>query len=147
MLVADILREEPLPVVTAGEGAPLVEAARQLRGPDARLVVVCAGDGRMRGVIGKTDIVDRISNCVGASCTMSVVSVMTEDVACCRPETPLREVWTMMTSRGLKHVPVLDAEGRPQAIIAARQVMQALLTEVEYEEELLREYVMCVGYR
>jgi hypothetical protein len=52
-----------------------------------------------------------------------------------------------MTSQGLKHVPVLDAEGRPQAIIAAGQVMQALLTEVEHEEELLREYVMCLGYR
>ena len=147
MLVKDVLDESAPKLVKLGEDARLVEAAKGLHGPDASLVLVCSDDGRMTGVISKTDVVDRISHCAGANCAMPVSSVMKRDVASCRPETTLREVWATMTSRGIKHVPVLDSEGRPQGVIAARQVMQALLSDVEHEEELLRDYVMCIGYR
>ena len=147
MQVKDIVDEITRPLAKLGEDARLVEAAKGLHGPDSRLVVVCSDDGRITGVISKTDVVDRISNCAGASCRMPVSSVMTRDVTCCRSDTPLREVWSTITSRGLKHVPVLDTECRPQGVIAARQVMQALLSDVEHEEGLLRDYVMCIGYR
>jgi CBS domain-containing protein len=147
MFVETILPAARDRLATLEEGAPLVEAAKRLRGPGARLVVVCAADGRMRGVVSKTDVVDRISQCSGASCTTSVSSVMTREVISCRPDAPLRDVWSAMTSRGLEHVPVVDADGRPQGVLAARQVMEALLGEAEQEEELLRAYVMCVGYR
>ena len=51
----------------------------------------------------------------------------------------------MMKNRGPKHVPV--AAGRAVGILSARAVMQALVEETEQEEELLRDHVMCVGYR
>lgn len=47
----------------------------------------------------------------------------------------------------MKHVPIADGEGRPIGVLSARQVMHALMEEVQHEEELLRDYVMCVGYR
>ena len=59
-------------LVTVGEDAALVEAARRLSGPDANLVVVCNGHGAMSGVVSKTDVVNRISHCEGASCTRPV---------------------------------------------------------------------------
>jgi hypothetical protein len=31
--------------------------------------------------------------------------------------------------------------------LSAADVLEVLLSEVEYEEELLKDYVMCVGYR
>ena len=144
--------EKILPVarerlVTVGEDAALVEAARRLSGPDANLVVVCDGHGAMRGVVSKTDVVNRISHCEGASCTRPVAFVMTREIVSCRPGDTLREVWNVMKGRGLKHVPVADAEGRALGILSARAVMQALVEETEQEEELLRDYVMCVGYR
>ena len=135
-------------LVTITEDAPLVEAAKHLRGPDAELVVVCDGEGRMRGVVTKTDVVDRISHCSGASCTRPAASVMTREVVCCRPDATLRDVRDIMKTRGLKHVPVTDADGRPIGVLSARAVMQALVEETEQEEELLlRGYVMCLEYR
>ena len=147
MHVENILPGARERLVTITEDAPLVEAARRLRGPDAELVVVCDEQGRMRGVITKTDVVDRISHCSGASCTRPAASVMTREVVCCRPERSLREVWDVMKSRGLKHVPVSDAEGLAIGVLSARAVMQALVEETAREEELLRDYVMCVVYR
>ena len=58
----------------------------------------------------------------------------------------LDEVWAKMKARGLKNVPVIDQDSRPMGVLNARDALQALMHEVEYEESLLRDYVMTVGY-
>jgi hypothetical protein len=42
---------------------------------------------------------------------------------------------------------VVDQGSKPLGVLNARDVLQSLLQDVEYEEELLRDYVMNVGYR
>jgi CBS domain-containing protein len=147
MLVGDILAEGGEKLALVDPEGPLVAAARLLRDGTTNLVVVCDASGTMIGVITKTDIVARISQCTGASCTTQVALVMAQDVVACRPEQPLSEVWTLVKGRRLKRLPVIDAMGKPLGVVSARQVMEGLLNEVEHEEKLLRDYVMCVGYR
>ena len=147
MLVERLLpaSREKLAAITQDE--PLLAAATRLRERDCNLVAVCGDDGAMTGVISKTDVVAQVGHCAGASCTMPAASVMTRDVVACRPDDPLKEVWRTMKERSLKNMPVLDNGRRPLGILSARQVMRALMEEVEHEEELLRDYVACVGYR
>ena len=52
-----------------------------------------------------------------------------------------------MRARGLKHLPVAGEDGRPQGILGAPDVVQALVAETEHEAQLLREYAMSLGYR
>ncbi len=73
-------------------------------------------------------------------------AVMTQAVIYCRPDNLLHEIWLIMKERHLKNVPILDRESRPIGVLNARDALEALLEELEYEEVLLREYVMCVGY-
>ena len=109
--------------------------------------MVCDDSGRMTGVISKTDVVGRISHCTGCSCTMAAADVMTKEVAFCRPGDGMRDVWSVIKERGLKNLPVVDENSMPLGVLNARDVLQAALDEVEYEEQLLCDYVMCVGYR
>ena len=51
-----------------------------------------------------------------------------------------------MRERGLKNVPIMDHDCRPIGMLNARDVLQALLSDVKYEESLLRDYVMTAGY-
>jgi len=51
-----------------------------------------------------------------------------------------------MKERGLKNVPTTDHDSRPVGVLNARDVLRVLLTEVENEETLLRDYVMGLGY-
>jgi CBS domain-containing protein len=134
-------------LVTIRDDAPLIEAATLLRDLDRDLVVVCNSDGLLVGVITKTDVVRQISHCNGAGCMTAASSVMTRAVVLCRPDDRLNEVWSVMKERHLKHVPIVDQEVRPLGVLNARDALEALLEEVEYEEVLLRDYVMCVGYR
>lgn len=133
-------------LTTIADSALLIEAATLLRtGID--LIAVCAADGKVIGVLTKTDVVEQISHCEGASCTCSVASVMKRDLLVCRVGDALPALWLQMRERGLKNVPLVDEDMRPLGVVTARAALQVLLRESENEEVLLRDYVMGFGYR
>jgi len=123
-----------------------MDAAKLLREPDADLVVVCNADERMVGVISKTDVVRQISQWRESEYATAASTVMTRTVVSFRPDDSLHDVWTTMKHRRLKNVPILDQDSRPIGVVNARDVLEALLEEVEHEEMLLRDYVMSIGH-
>jgi CBS domain-containing protein len=147
MIVRNILTRavERLAVIEAQ--APIKEAAAMMSEPHTDLIVVC-DKGNMVGVLTKTDIVSQIGRCMaGAGCTASVESIMSRDVTYCRTHEILLDVWSVMRERGLQRVPILDEARKPLGIIYAREALQALLSESENEDGLLRDYVSGIGYR
>lgn len=129
------------------QDAPLTQAAALFGQSRADLIVVCNDADKMVGVVSKTDIVSRISRCQGHACTTMVATVMTQEVVRCQPSDSLQHAWTLMKKSGFAHLPVIDTDGRPLGMLYARDALQALLGEAEYEEDLLRDYVMGIGYR
>lgn len=134
-------------LVTIKADALLVDAAKLLNGPQLNLVVVCDDAGKMAGIITKTDVVGRISHCTGFNCTTAASNAMTRDVTVCRPDDWLHDVWSVIKDHGLKNIPVVDQDSIPVGVLNARDALQVLLEDVQYEEQLLRDYVSCVGYR
>lgn len=133
-------------LVRISEASQLIQAAALFGQNRADLIVVCDDDDKMVGVVSKTDIVSRIGQCQGHACTTMVASVMTRNVVCCHPGDRLQRAWELMKEKGFLHIPVVDSEGRPLGTLYARDALQALLGEVEYEGDLLRDYVMGIGY-
>jgi CBS domain-containing protein len=134
-------------LTTIQTDALLKDAAQLLNDRHINLVVACNSEGAMVGVVSKTDIVRRISHCLGSACTAAVATVMTRDVVYCRPTELLQDVWSLMKDRNVLHVPVVDQDFRPVGVLNARDALQALMGEVEHEESLLRDYVLGIGYR
>ena len=146
MFVEHLLSKARGRLVTIADDAPLIQAAKLLRtGTD--LVIVCDSAGLLTGVITKSDIVEQISRCRGESCTMAAALVMTRDVVFCRSNDSLHDVWERMKKRSLKNIPVVDQDFRPLGLLHARDILQVFLNDSEYEESILRDYVMGVGYR
>lgn len=134
-------------LVTINFKSPLTVAAERLGRDDTNLIVVCDGDDAMVGIVSKTDIVARIGQCSGHACTTMVAAVMTQDVVSCGPDDEVRSVWSRMKEKGHLSVPIVDQDGHPLGMLHVRDVLQSLLVDVEREEDLLREYVMGIGYR
>ncbi len=146
MLIESLLQAACERLVTIADDARLIDAAKLLSsGTD--LVIVCDGDGILRGVVTKTDVVKQIGTCQGATCMRPVASVMTRDVALCRGPDRLQDVSELMKWRHLKIIPVVDADNRPVGILTARAILRAILGDVEYEEAQLIDFVKGVGYR
>lgn len=89
----------------------------------------------------------QIAICTGASCTAPVIEAMTKAPITMAPDGLLKDAWETMKARGLKNIPVVDADGKPLGVLNARDVLQNLWQEVQQEEDLLFNYVMNVGYR
>lgn len=130
-----------------GDDRQLTEAAALLSKPDRHIVVVCNKAGAMVGVVTRTDVVRQIQHCQGCACTTACTMVMTTQVVSCQPDDLLQDVWSTMKVRGIQNVPIVDAQRKPLGLLSASDALQQLLSEVEYEDELLKDYVMCVGYR
>ena len=147
-----ILIESVLPhardrLVTIGTDSPLTEAAELLFEPTCRMAVVCDPAGTMVGVITRTDLIRQIRHCQGCGCVTPCMMIMTRGVIFCRPSERVDHVWAVMRERELHSIPVVDRKRRPIGLLSARDALEALLASAEYEEDLLRDYVMGVGYR
>jgi len=147
MFVEQILPRARERLATISAVAPVTEAAKMMSKPHIDLLVVCGPDGVMVGVLTKTDIVGYIGQCLGTGCSAKVETIMIPAVISSRPEEALEHIWTVMKSRGLQRIPVLDENNKPVGIIYARDALQSLLGDVEHDEALLRDYVMNVGYQ
>jgi CBS domain-containing protein len=146
MFVERILPAARKRLVTIKDDAPVIEAAKLLLDCHTDLLVVRGGDELLAGVITKTDVVRQMSLCQGSGCTLAASSVMTRTVVHCQTNDVLQNVWSIMKDRDLKNLPVLDQDSRPIGVLNARDALEVLREEVEYEEVLLRDYVMCVGW-
>ena len=147
MIVKRIMPAARKRLVTVGADAPLLEAAILLGRTGVSLVVVCNGEGLIAGVLTKTDLVRHMSRCHGHACADAASSIMTRDITSCNPNDLLRAVWTLMKQDHRTHIPVVEDTGRPAGILNAKDVIEALMSEVEIEESLLRDCVMSVGYQ
>lgn len=145
MFVESILPTARKRLVTVDDHISLIEAAKLLLDCHTDLLVVRGRDGLLAGVITKTDVVRQMSLCQGSGCT-AASSVMTRIVVHCQPNDELQNVWSIMKDRGLKNIPIIDQDSRPIGVLNARDALEVLREEVEYEEVLLRDYVMCVGW-
>jgi CBS domain-containing protein len=144
--VKDILEAAQKRLAVVSREASLVEAAQAVANPNTPLAVVCDSDRIVVGVIAPSHIVKALASTGTAASDLSAGAIMTEPVLTCHIDDPLQQVWSIMNSRTLPCAPILDQDGRPQGIIHARDVAMVLLEEVNYEEGLLRDYVMGVGY-
>jgi predicted transcriptional regulator len=146
MFVKQLLNEARKRLITIEINALLIDAATALSKPHIRLVVVCDAECKAVGVLTKADIVRRISHCEGATCRAAAAAAMTSELICCCPDDPLGEVWNKMKRHGLGNIPIIDTQSCPLGILNARDTLNALLTGATHETELLRDYVMSVGY-
>lgn len=146
MLVEQLLSRACERLATVDAAASIRDAAQMMVEPHTDLVIVCR-DSIAIGVVTKTDIVLHVSRRLGADLDGPVETVMTHDVATCRPCDSLADIWQMMKSHGFHRIPVVNEARVPLGIVYARDALQCLLQEIETDDELLRDFISGVGYR
>ena len=146
-LVSSIEATTKLRLVTASTDTILQDVAKLLTREQVSLVVVCAAHGAMAGVISKTNLVQHIAKPSTVNANSRAKDVMNTEVVSCGPDDDLSEVLAMMKARHLVHIPVLDSKGVPLGVINAHDALNAMLKDEKYEEALLRDYVLGIGYQ
>jgi CBS domain-containing protein len=141
MNVQSILAHKGREVATISQTASLDEATSML----GRLrigALVVSGDGRaINGIISERDIVQRVADGGLGALMATVGSAMSTDVVTCSAGDGVDRLMELMTERRIRHLPVVDQQGKLAGIVSIGDVVKARLSELELENRALADYI------
>jgi CBS domain-containing protein len=140
MTVNDILSQKGNQVLTIEPAATLAAAVQMLAQRRIGALVVTGADHRIVGIISERDIVRVLGEKGTAVLGAPVADVMTRKVVSCARNETIAEIMERMTGGKFRHVPVVE-HGRLVGIVSIGDVVKARLSELEYEQDALREYI------
>jgi CBS domain-containing protein len=139
--VEHILARKGRAVRTIAPDALLEDALRRLREERIGAFVVSEDGTHLLGILSDRDILDAIADHGTDVLGESVGSVMTEKVFTCSREDQVSAIMALMTDRRIRHVPVVEKDGRLCGMISIGDVVKQRLDEIQGEAEAMREYV------
>jgi len=134
-----ILDQKGSDVATVAHDATVLEAAKLMNSRKIGAAVVTDGD-RVVGIFTERDILTRIVASGKAPDEVKVASVMTSPMACCRRDTSLAECKATMTSKRIRHLPVVE-DGKLYGIISSGDILATESVSQQATIEYLHEYI------
>ena len=138
--VKELLQRKSPFVASVSPTAWVVEAAREMSERRIGSLVVIDG-GLVCGMLTERDVLTRVVAERRDPATTAVGEVMSSDVIVCRPETNLDDCKRMISSCRVRHVPVVDAEGRLVGIVTSGDILHRDLDEQGEAIETLQTYI------
>ncbi len=145
MDVHDVLKVKGDKVVSIGPDATVGALSRLLTDRNIGVVVVTAGDSNVVGIVSERDVIRGVGSRGEGVSALKVEALMTRDVVTCQLHDSLDAVLGVMTSRRVRHLPVMDG-GRLCGFITMGDVLKFLWQEAKLEDDACRAYVSGVGY-
>ena len=117
-VVNDILAQKgSRVVVTVAKGETVLRAAQVMNEHRIGALVVLEGD-QIAGMFTERDVLRRVVGEERAPAATRVEEVMTAEVACCTPQTPVEEARAAMKNQRIRHLPVVDGERRLRGLVS-----------------------------
>ncbi len=138
--VKNILAAKGGQVWSVGPGATVLEAAMLMNEHKIGALIVMEG-GRLVGIFTERDVLRRVVGEARNAEATRVADVMTGEVLCASPEMTLEEARGVMKNRRIRHLPVLDADGRLLGMVSIGDLNARLEHAHEQHIHLLNEYL------
>ena len=120
---------------TMRESSSIVEVMRVLKANNMGCVLVVDDKQHLSGIFSERDYLTKIFETNMDLTSTPISRVMTPEPFTVTPDSPIAFVLNLMAEGGFRHVPVVDAEGLPLAVVSVRDIVQALVER--YTSDLL----------
>jgi CBS domain-containing protein len=138
--VRDILAVKGPHVELIGPEATVLDAAMKMNQHKIGSLVVMV-DGQLVGMFTERDILQRVVVPRLDPGETTVEEVMTTEVVCCQPHTPLQEARGVLKNRRIRHLPVLDEARRLCGMISIGDLNAHETHDHELTIHILQEYI------
>jgi CBS domain-containing protein len=139
-IVKEILVNKSGQVLSTGPEASVYDAAQVMNEHKVGSLLVLE-DGQLAGIFTERDILARVVAQRLDPVETRVGDVMTRGVVCCRPHTPLDEARGVMKNRRIRHLPVVDDDGRLLGLISIGDLNAHDNHSREQTIHLLHQYI------
>ena len=140
MTVQNILNEKGTKVATVRPHETIGTLVHKLKLENIGSVVVSQDGKRVDGIISERDIVRGLAAHGAELLAMRVDKLMIRDVLTCAPEDSVKDVMQTMTTRRVRHLPVVE-KGKMVGVVSIGDVVKDRLQDVEMEARVLRDYI------
>lgn len=145
MTITTILRQKGTQVISVAPGDDIAAVARTLAQHRIGAALVRDAGGDVLGIVSERDIVRALATHGEATLQMTAAQLMTRVLHTATPCMPVVQALTLMTDRRVRHLPVLEGDGRLVGIISIGDLVKARIAEAEQEAEELRNFVVSAG--
>ena len=139
-VVRDLLARKGTDVVSIQPTATVLEAARLMNDRGVGGVVVVDEANSLLGIFTERDILRRVVAAGLPPETTSVADVFTRDIVTCTPDMNVEEIGAIMTTRRVRHLPVVDVTGL-QGVVTIGDLLAHRLSDQETTIQHLNSYV------
>lgn len=143
MRISDVLRNKGTQVATIAPDASVTELLVGLAEHNigAMVVLDAAADRRVAGIVSERDIVRKLHEHGPDVLRLPVREIMTAVIATCGPDASVDSLTELMTTKRVRHVPVL-VDGALTGIVSIGDVVKTRMDELKTEQEQLQAYIL-----
>lgn len=136
----DLVREKRDDLAWLPPNATALDAANLMNDRRIGSVLVMEGE-RLLGIFTERDVLRRIVAAKRDPETTSLAEVMTSPIACAMPHTTLEEMRLVIRNRRVRHLPVVDDDGRVLGIVSIGDLNKAEHAVQEQTIHYLEQYI------
>ena len=139
-VVRDLLARKGTDVVSIQPTASVLEAARLMNDRGVGGVVVVDEANSLLGIFTERDILRRVVAAGLPPETTKVADVFTRDIITCTPDMNVEEIGLIMSTRRVRHLPVVDVTGL-HGVVTIGDLLAHRLSDQETTIQHLNSYV------
>jgi CBS domain-containing protein len=139
MRIADVLRTKGAAVATITPETSVSGLLNELALHNIGAMVVVSADGVV-GIVSERDVVRKLHEHGGDLLKLPVSEIMTTMVATCTPTDTVDQLTAVMTTKRVRHIPVVEND-RLVGIVSIGDIVKQRMEELETEQRALQDYI------
>jgi len=136
-IIPDIVDHQD--IVAFNKTASIHDAVQAMSSRNIAAVAVTNGDGNLIGIISERDMTHRVLACGLNPQATHLVDVMTENPETLRAGDDAHDAVELMLGRNIRHLPVIDDDGKVIAMVSMRDLLKAALQDLDTATSLARD--------
>jgi CBS domain-containing protein len=139
MRIADVLRTKGAAVATITPETSVSGLLNELALHNIGAMVVVSAEGVV-GIVSERDVVRNLHQHGGDLLRLPVSEIMTTMVATCTPSDTVDHLSVLMTTKRVRHIPVVE-NNRLVGIVSIGDIVKQRMEELENEQQALQDYI------
>jgi CBS domain-containing protein len=140
----NLLKCARAPALTVTPDTTVLAAIEKMVEVGVGAVAVVEG-GKLVGIFTERDVIQRVAVKKLPMDETAISEVMSSPVETARPDTNPSEVLSIMDSKHIRHLPIVDEDNRIQGMLSIRHLLHHMVEDLSQELHALDSYMCADG--
>lgn len=120
-------------IVTLDLTATVHDAVQAMSTHNVSAIVILDAHNKLAGIVSERDMTHRVLAMGLGTQTTKVSEIMTKEIEKLGPKDSALDAIALMLNRNIRHLPVVDDNGKVLAMISMRDFMRGTLSDLDFE--------------